>query len=135
MGSLLYSLVTARRWIGLAAAAALVAGGCGGGSGPVERSPAAARDCLVRAGYAVAVRPASPALQTTAQVDVARGSLRAGVYWFDSEAAAARDAVGLGATLARTGGGMSVQRGRVVIGYARRPARADRDRLERCLVP
>jgi hypothetical protein len=128
--------VTARRWTGLAAVAVLAAGGCGGGNGgAVERAPAAARRCLAKAGYAVAVRPASPALQTFAQLDVVRGPLRAGVYWFDTEAAAARDAVGLGATLAHTGGGMSVQRGRVVIGYARRPGRAERDRVERCLVP
>jgi hypothetical protein len=125
--------VTARRWTGLAAAVALGAAGCGDSA--AERSPASARGCLTKAGYAVAVQSASPALQTYAQLDVVRGPLRAGIYWFDSDAAAARDAVALGTTLARTGGGMTVQRGRVVIGYARRPPRPERDRLERCLVP
>jgi hypothetical protein len=126
--------VTACRRTGLAGAVALALAGCGADGGRGERTPAAARTCLARAGYAVVVRPASPALQTSAQLDVVRGPVRAGVYWFDSQAAAARDAVALGVTLARTGGGMSVQRGRVVIGYARRPARAERDRLEGCLV-
>jgi hypothetical protein len=120
--------VSGRRWIGPAGFVALALTGCGE-SRPTPQA------CLERAGYTVVAGSASRALHITAQLAVRRGRLRAGVFFFDSEAAAARDALALGQTLARTGGGMSVQRGTVVIGYARRPTPAERDRLERCLVP
>lgn len=116
----------------LLAAAGLVAiVGCGGGRGAV--TPQRAQRCLQGAGYAAARAPGSEVLHTTGEVDVTRGSLRAAIYFFDSVDAASQDAVSLGHTLATTGHGLAVQRGSVVIGYARRPARGDRDRLERCL--
>jgi hypothetical protein len=115
----------------LGVATALVAAGCGGGGGTA--SPHAARGCLERAGYAAVERPGSVLLHTTGEVDLTRGRFRAAVYFFDSEDAASRDAVALGGALARAGGGLTVQRGDVVVGYARRPSRADRDRVEGCL--
>jgi hypothetical protein len=118
--------VSGRGWIGPAGILALALTGCGD-SRPSPRA------CLERAGHTVVAGAGSRALHTTAQLDVTRGRLRAGVFFFDSEPAAARNALALGQTLARTGGGMSVQRGTVVIGYARRPSPAQRDRLERCL--
>ena len=122
----------ALRWTGLAGAVVLAAAGCGSG-GEGSASPTGARQCLTAAGFAVLQAPASPILHTTGELDVTRGGLRAGVYFFSSESAAGRDAVALGRTLASTGGGMSVQRGRVVVGYARRPSGDERDRLEGCL--
>ena len=119
----------ALRWTGVAGAVALAAAGCGSG-GEGSASPATARQCLTGAGFAVVEVPASPLLHTTAELDVTRRGLRAGIYFFSSEPAAGRDAVALGRTLASTGGGMTVQRGRVVVGYARRPSGAERSRLE-----
>ena len=66
----------ARRWAGLAAAAALAAGGCEGGQ---TASPHSARRCLERAGYAAVERPGSELLHTTGEVDVTRGRFRAAV--------------------------------------------------------
>jgi hypothetical protein len=124
--------VSALRWTGLGSAILLAAAGCGSG-GEGSASPTAARRCLSGAGFAVVEGPASPLLGTTAELDVTRGRLRAGVYFFSSQSAAGRDAVALGRTLASTSRGLAVQRGRVVVGYARRPSSVERDRLEGCL--
>ena len=123
--------MTARGWTGLGAVAALAAAGCGGGEGTA--SARAAQECLQGAGYAAVQRPGSELLHTTGEVDLSRGRFRAAVYFFDSEAAASRDAVSLGATLARGGGGLAVQRRDVVVGYARRPSQADREAVEGCV--
>jgi hypothetical protein len=122
--------VTRRSLPALAAALAVLAG-CGGGDGTPTAE--ATQRCLRDAGYAAVQAPGSPVLHTTGQVEVRRGGFRAAIYFFDSEGVASRDAVALGRTLGTTGGGLAVQRGAVVIGYARRPGAGERKRVEDCL--
>ena len=112
------------------AAALLLVAGCGGEDVATVDST---QRCLRDAGYAAVPGPASEVLHTTGQVAVSRGSFRAAIYFFDSVAAASRDAVSLGHTLAVSGGGLAIQRGSVVIGYARRPGHGERERVEGCL--
>jgi hypothetical protein len=114
----------------VAAMLALVAG-CGGGEGGATVD--GTQRCLRDAGYVVVRGPGSPVLHTTGEVDIARSGFRAAIYFFDSEGAAAQDAVSLGRTLAATGGGLAVQRNAVVIGYAHRPGAGERKRVEGCL--
>jgi hypothetical protein len=120
-----------RRSLPVFAAALVTLAGCGGGNRPA--TVGGTQSCLRDAGYAAVAAPGSEVLHTTGQLDVARPGFRAAIYFFDSEGAASQDAVSLGRTLATTGGGLAVQRGPVVIGYARRPGAGERKRLEGCL--